>query len=172
MWIIDVAVAVAPVIGYYSQWQLIKKEQSIGSFSIDVCAILMISAILRIYFWITNGYAINLLFQAMFIIIIQVCHAILRPYCSTSACSTRFDPKTRASSNHSGDGTRSTNTVSMHGNIVKFLLIFTGFIAFLTFVSKLLWIPFYGTFVGFTSMSIEATLGLPQLLNNYRNKSV
>lgn len=72
MWIIDIAVAVAPIIGYYSQLQLIQKQKDIGSFSIDVCAILMISAILRIYFWVTNGYAINLLFQALFIIIIQV----------------------------------------------------------------------------------------------------
>lgn len=72
MWVIDIVVAVAPVIGYYSQLELIRKQKSVGTFSIDVCAILMISAILRIYFWITNGYAINLLFQAMFIIIIQV----------------------------------------------------------------------------------------------------
>jgi hypothetical protein len=72
MWVIDIVVAVAPVIGYYSQLELIRKQKSVGPFSIDVCAILMISAILRIYFWITNGYAINLLFQAMFIIIIQV----------------------------------------------------------------------------------------------------
>lgn len=77
MWIIDIAVAIAPVIGYYSQLQLIRSQKSIGSFSIDVCAILMISAILRIYFWIVNGYAINLLFQAMFILIIQVCPILL-----------------------------------------------------------------------------------------------
>lgn len=72
MWIVDIAVALAPIIGYYSQLSLIRKEKSIGTFSIYVCAILMISAILRIYFWITTGYAINLLFQAMFVIIIQV----------------------------------------------------------------------------------------------------
>ncbi len=72
MWLIDIAVAIAPIIGYYSQLKLIRDQKSIGTFSIDVCAILMISGILRIYFWVTDGYAINLLFQAMFVIVIQV----------------------------------------------------------------------------------------------------
>lgn len=72
MWLVDIAVAVGPVVGYYSQLKLIQKEKSIGSFSINVCAILMISAILRLYFWLTVGFATTLLFQALFIIIIQV----------------------------------------------------------------------------------------------------
>lgn len=61
-----------PVYGYWAQLQLIKKEGSLGSFSIYVCAILIISAILRVFFWLTVGYAVNLLFQAIFIIVIQV----------------------------------------------------------------------------------------------------
>ena len=72
MILLDIGVAIGPVLGYYSQLNLIKKEKSVGSFSIDVCAILMISGILRIFFWFTTHYAINLLFQAIFIIIIQV----------------------------------------------------------------------------------------------------
>jgi hypothetical protein len=72
MLIFDILVAVAPISGYYSQLNLIKKQQSLGTFSIDVCAILMISGILRIFFWFEEDYAINLLFQAIFIIIIQV----------------------------------------------------------------------------------------------------
>ena len=72
MIIFDIVVAIAPVAGYVSQLQLIRKQQSVGSFSIYVTAILLISAILRVFFWFTTGYAINLLFQAIFIIIIQV----------------------------------------------------------------------------------------------------
>lgn len=41
-----------------------------------------------------------------------------------------------------------------------------------TFVSKIIWIPFYGMFLGFASLSIEATLGVPQLLRNNKTKSV
>lgn len=61
-----------PVYAYYSQMMLIRKEKSIGSFSIYVCAILLISNILRIFFWLTIGYAVNLLFQSIFIIAIMV----------------------------------------------------------------------------------------------------
>ena len=49
---------------------------------------------------------------------------------------------------------------------------FTAGVGLVTFMSKIIWIPFYGTFLGFASTSIEATLGLPQLLSNYRTKSV
>lgn len=72
MILFDIIVAIAPISGYVSQLNLIKKEKSLGTFSIDVCAILMISGILRIFFWFAEGYAINLLFQAIFIIAIQV----------------------------------------------------------------------------------------------------
>lgn len=155
MWIIDIAVAVAPVIGYYSQLQLIRTQKSIGSFSIDVCAILLISAILRIYFWIVNGYAINLLFQAMFIIIIQVRFNILRHYCWTNASKCRRDQKILINHRNFGGGTHSINMVcSSIIYLVKFLLIFTGGIGFFTFLSKIIWIPFYGTILGFASLSL------------------
>lgn len=65
-------VTVTPLIGYLSQYRLIIFNQSVGSFSIDVCAILLIANILRIVFWFTNGFAINLLFQSFLIIFIQV----------------------------------------------------------------------------------------------------
>jgi hypothetical protein len=78
MWIADISVAVGPVIGYICQLHLIRTTKLVGSFSIDICAILMISAILRIYFWLESGYAISLLFQAMFIIIVQVTLHLLR----------------------------------------------------------------------------------------------
>lgn len=41
-----------------------------------------------------------------------------------------------------------------------------------TLISKIIWIPFYGIFLGFASLSIEATLGLPQLYRNNKFKSV
>lgn len=65
-------IAIMPVYAYYSQLQLIRQEKSIGSFSIYVCAILLIANILRIYFWLTIGFALNLLFQSIFLIAIMV----------------------------------------------------------------------------------------------------
>ena len=118
----------------------------------------MISAILRIYFWITNGYAINLLFQAMFVIIIQ---AMLLNECI------EMSPRPK----DLGEEERfwRWNTFDQY---IKFLLMFTAGVGAVTFMNKIIWIPFYGTLLGFASMSIEATLGLPQLMSNYRTKSV
>lgn len=49
--ILDAGMAVGPVLGYVSQYNLIKKNESVGNFSTIVCAILIFSNILRIYFW-------------------------------------------------------------------------------------------------------------------------
>ena len=40
-----------PTSGYYFQYDLVKKNKSLGTFSIDVCAILIFSNVLRIFFW-------------------------------------------------------------------------------------------------------------------------
>lgn len=92
--------------------------------------------------------------------------------CSTSVWKCLRALKMRALSRSSGDGTHSISTVSTLIYLVKFLLILTGVVGAITFLSKIVWIPFYGTILGFASMSIEATLGLPQLISNHRNKSV
>jgi hypothetical protein len=69
---LDIAVTIGPIIGYISQLRLIKQTKSLGSFSIDVCAILLISNILRLYFWFTTGYAFNLFIQSILVIIVQL----------------------------------------------------------------------------------------------------
>jgi hypothetical protein len=72
MVIMDLIVAIGPVLGYVAQLNLIKKEKSLGTFSVDVCAILLIASIFRIFFWFAKGYALNLLFQAVCIIVIML----------------------------------------------------------------------------------------------------
>jgi hypothetical protein len=51
---------------------MIRKTQKIGNFSIDVCAILLISNIMRIFFWFAVGFGTPLLLQALLMIIAQV----------------------------------------------------------------------------------------------------
>lgn len=170
MILFDLGVAIGPVLGYYSQLNLIKKEKSVGSFSIDVCAILMISGILRIFFWFTTGYAINLLFQAIFIIIIQV-NCSLKQALLLKEC-IELDPRDRSLPEKFWRWRTFDQYSNYSNNIVKFLLGLTAVVTVTTLLSSLLWIPFYGSFIGFASLSIEATLGMPQLLSNYRTKSV
>ncbi len=56
--------------------------------------------------------------------------------------------------------------------IVKFLMLFIISIAVITIVFQVFTFGLYGQIIGYISMSIEATLGLPQLVSNYKNKSV
>lgn len=108
-------VAIAPVYAYYAQLALIRKEKSLGSFSIMVCAILLISNILRVFFWLTTGFAVNLLFQSLFIICIQVLLPSPSSCCSRNALSssTTPNPPPPLTSRISGNGPLSSNTVAL-----------------------------------------------------------
>lgn len=72
MLLLDIAIIIGPLLGYISQLKLIKQQKSLGSFSIDVCAILLIANILRLYFWFTTGYAFSLFLQSILLIVIQL----------------------------------------------------------------------------------------------------
>lgn len=63
-----------PVLGYVEQFKMVKKTNSVGSFSIDICAILLISNILRIFYWFEVGFGTPLLLQAFLMIAAQVTH--------------------------------------------------------------------------------------------------
>ncbi len=77
--------------------------------------------------------------------------------------------------NHSGDGKLINNivrTFRVYKNIVKFIMVFILGVTVMTLIFQVFSFGYYGTLVGYTSMSIEATLGLPQLITNYTNKNV
>ena len=61
-----------PVLGYISQYKLINDTQTLGNFSIDVCAILLTSNIMRLFYWYAVRFGKALLFQALLMIITQI----------------------------------------------------------------------------------------------------
>lgn len=61
-----------PVIGYVSQYRLIRRTKTVGNFSTDVCAILLTSNILRIFYWYADKFSVALLLQAILMIIAQI----------------------------------------------------------------------------------------------------
>jgi hypothetical protein len=64
--------AIGPILGYVSQYRLIKFTKSVGSFSIDICGILLFANILRLNFYIFKQYESALVFQSLFMIGMQV----------------------------------------------------------------------------------------------------
>lgn len=63
---------VAPILGFIPQYNMIRVTKSLGTFSIDICAILLIANILRIYFWFAEGFGVPLLCQSVLMIVAQV----------------------------------------------------------------------------------------------------
>ncbi|KAN0022128.1 hypothetical protein ACTFIU_004296 [Dictyostelium citrinum] len=62
----------APVIGYVSQYRDIQRTSNSDGFSTRVCLILLLSNILRCYFWIGKQFDITLLYQSIVMIIAQL----------------------------------------------------------------------------------------------------
>ena len=61
-----------PIIGYVSQYKITKNSNSVGNFSTDVCAILLTSNILRLFYWYSDRFSMALLFQAVVMIVMQL----------------------------------------------------------------------------------------------------
>ena len=71
-----IGIAVGPVIGYFYQFYLIRKKKSVGTFSINLCGMLLFCNIMRIGFYFFTKYAFALLVQSFLMIIAQVMTAI------------------------------------------------------------------------------------------------
>lgn len=67
--------AVGPVLGYVHQYYIISKSKSIGTFSIDICGILLFANILRLNFYVFTKFATSLLWQSINMILAQVLNA-------------------------------------------------------------------------------------------------
>jgi hypothetical protein len=63
-----IVITFIPIVGLISQYSLIKGRKHIGSFSIDTCGVLILSNVLRIMFWFSKGFAINLFIQSFVVI--------------------------------------------------------------------------------------------------------
>lgn len=156
---------VAPLFGYYSQYALIKENRSVGAFSIDMCAILIMANILRIAFWFAKGFSINLLFQSFLIIGIQL---VILELC------VRIGYKKKEEI-HIQRFWR-WNTFKPFGTcaliLVVFLAAYALTVAIVTGIFIKLKSGLYGDVIGLISLSLEATLAFPQLISNQKHKSV
>lgn len=66
--LLDLLVIFGGVFGYFDQYRIIQKEKSVGNFSIDVCAILIICNLLRVFFRVGEPYETSLFLQSLLMI--------------------------------------------------------------------------------------------------------
>ncbi|KAK9893900.1 hypothetical protein P389DRAFT_147427 [Cystobasidium minutum MCA 4210] len=168
----SVGMAVGPPCVYLDQYfSIIKRKDSTG-FSIDVCGVLICANIIRVFFWFGQRFEIALLVQSVLMIAFQL--ALL--YVCIKYRQTLLPTHER---NKSLDIVGSENSWSRpynfwqwesYGTYIEFIgaLIFVNTILYI----GLAWTGFYVDLIGIVALGLESTLPIPQLLSNYRRKSL
>ncbi|KIK61579.1 hypothetical protein GYMLUDRAFT_42590, partial [Collybiopsis luxurians FD-317 M1] len=157
----SIGMAVGPPLVYADQaYSIVRKKDSTG-FSRDVCAILLIANITRCFFWLGDQFELALLFQSIFMILAQlallyIC-ILYRP---------RISPENLGTSSR----IMSFWQWSAYPQYIEFLagLILFQAILFLIFGRT----PVFVSLLGFVALGLESTLPIPQLISNYKQRSL
>jgi len=157
----SVGMAVGPPLVYADQAvSIIRRKDSTG-FSRDVCAILLIANLTRCFFWLGNHFELALLIQSILMIFAQlallyIC-ILYRP---------------RLSPDSLGVSTRPLSfwQWNSYTQYIEFLagLVLCLAILFLIFGRS----EIYVAILGFVALGLESTLPIPQLLSNYKQRSL
>jgi len=157
----SVGMAVAPPLVYVDQAVSIVRKRDSTGFSRDVCAILLIANITRCFFWLGERFELVLLLQSIFMILAQlallyIC-ILYRPSGSPESLGVSSRPM-------------SFWQWRNYGQYIEFLaaLILCELILFLIFSW---WKPFI-TILGFAALGLESTLPIPQMISNYKQRSL
>ncbi|KDR67928.1 hypothetical protein GALMADRAFT_257414 [Galerina marginata CBS 339.88] len=157
----SIGMAIGPPLVYADQaFSIVKKKDSTG-FSRDVCAILLIANITRCFFWLGNHFEIALLIQSVLMILAQLA---LLYICIT------FRPRTSPETLGSSARPLSFWQWPTYTQYIEFLagLILCQAILFLIFGRSELFV----NILGFFALGLESTLPIPQLISNYRQRSL
>ncbi|XP_068117656.1 solute carrier family 66 member 2-like [Hyperolius riggenbachi] len=151
------------VVPYIPQYQEIKRTSNTEGFSTWVCLVLLVANILRIFFWFGKFFEFPLLLQS--IVMVSTMLAILSLSCSLQSVnqvSTKQHFFTDFQLAHFWKWSR-------FEDYLQFCLSLTIGGALITYV--LLDVPIYVEGIGLLALMTEAALGLPQFLQNVRNRS-
>jgi len=153
----SVGMAVGAPLAYVDQTYSMAKKKDATGFSRDVCAILLIANITRCFFWLGKHFEFALLLQSILMILGQL---ILLYVCIL------YKPR------HEPGHTRPFNFWhwSNYSQYIEFL---AGLIVCETILQLILgrrqW---FIDALGYIALGLESTLPIPQVVSNYRNKSL
>uniref|UniRef100_A0A8C6WNC5 Solute carrier family 66 member 2 n=1 Tax=Neogobius melanostomus TaxID=47308 RepID=A0A8C6WNC5_9GOBI len=148
---------------YVPQYQEIQRSSNTEGFSTRVCLVLLIANILRIFFWIGKQFELTLLLQSVVMILamftmLHLCCAIQ----NTNRVSTKLHRLTDLDLNYFWKW-------SLFEDYLLFCFGFTVLCAVVTLL--LLDSAVFVEALGSLALLFEAMLGLPQLLQNFNNRS-
>ncbi|KAM8946497.1 solute carrier family 66 member 2-like [Pelodytes ibericus] len=162
-WVSSQFIVFGGVIPYVPQYQEIKRTSNPDGFSSLVCLVLLVANIFRIFFWFGKFFEFPLLLQSILMIVTML--AMLNLCCSMQNAN-RVSTKQHFFTDFELDYFWQW---SRFEDYVQFCFALTTSGALLMYV--FLHAPAFVEGVGLISLLTEATLGIPQLLQNFRNHS-
>ncbi|XP_063052907.1 solute carrier family 66 member 2 [Engraulis encrasicolus] len=162
-WLASSVMVLGGSVPYVPQYQEITRSGNTEGFSTRVCLVLLIANILRIFFWIGKQFELTLLLQS--VVMILTMFAMLHLCCSIQG-SNRVSTKQHRISDLD---LRYFWCWTSFEDYVIFCFGFTVACALLTFffLDSLLFVEALGSL----AVLFEAMLGLPQLMQNFQNRS-
>lgn len=146
---------VTPFLAYIPQYRLIKRNNSTGSFSKLVCFFILLGSVSKIVFFFGEAYRITIFAQSIINVGLQV--ALLTAFYSIKEHKNKISETSLKSDNEIVSSTLSKSLA----------LTFTMIVLFFYLDNEIL-----TQIIGSLAAILEAVVALPQLLNNYRKKSV
>lgn len=172
--ILSIFIVFGSGLSYAPQFWEIKRTKNPHGFSTLICLILLVACGLRVAFWFYAQYKWELMGQAVFIIFAQL--ALLRLVITMRGESLK--PSSSDSIQLADDPSHSIFKLGSFWRWIEFKSYFLVTCAFYTFLAILVYTDKHvlqcdalGDALGILAMSIEATLGLPQVYQNFVNKS-
>ncbi|KAF1797996.1 PQ loop repeat-domain-containing protein [Mucor lusitanicus] len=189
--ILSAIMVVAPTVGYFDQYRIIVKNKTSLGFNSVTCAILCFANILRLFFWLGKRFDNTLLFQSIAMLTAML--ALLQIVVKYKPHDLPFTPLIRHDSASSYSSSNSSNSSHHHGAAIEqrielkwyqrtfwdwdYFVDYVNCLLLFTSVVGILYVFLHGhewfiEALGFLSLGIESTLPLPQLLTNFKNRSV
>ncbi len=176
--IVDLLIIFGPPVCYYSQALKFKTTKSSKGFSKILCLLLLLTNILRIYFWLGKPFSISLFYQSFLIIMSQfyLIHIYLQ---YQEKQKNDLSKKTLLENITNWKDIFNLSKIWDYDyeiDYYKFIFLFVSILTLACYIIGLKNTKFY-EFVGVLSVSIETFIGIPQIkencvLKNAKNLSV
>ena len=172
--IINIGMIFAPCIGYMTQALKFKNKKSSTGFSLCICLVLIISNVLRIYFWFGRQFTVVLLFQSLIVILSQM--YLIKVYLDYKEfhIAEKIEEEKKSYIRKIVEDLGNLDKFWKWDEFVPFLISIINIFIVLGLISYFCGFDnvSYVEFIGYLSTGIEVLLGVPQIITNYKGKNV
>ncbi|KAL1303949.1 hypothetical protein AAFC00_000399 [Neodothiora populina] len=167
--IAPVFLVTSPVTSYGDQIYAMHRSRSSAGFSLDIPLIMLVASILKLFYWLGAHYDMSLLLQAGLMVIVQsvLLHVALQNRPPSRAANTPF------AGSANGDSVAKRPFNFWQWRLARPYWKFLGYYSLTLLILQAIFgqTPWFTALQGYIALSIEATLPLPQILSNQRNRS-